>query len=178
MEPDVTLFPLWARGKYYEDFYEGQTLNHHWGRTVRSYDSALFSSLTMHYVPIYFNDEWASLNNRSRGLINPYFTFLLVLGMSVEDTSEGVDGAEGAFLGVREVEILNDVVDGDTITARTTVVAKRRSGSRPHAGIVTWSTVGTNQAGVDVLRFVRTNLTSCRPEKEPFARFNIEERLL
>lgn len=178
MKPAVNEFPLWARGRYFEDFFEGQQLDHHWGRTVSSYDSTLFSSLTMHYVPVYLNSEWAALNKRPRGLINPYFTFLLVLGMSVEDTSEGVDGAEGAFLGVKDVEILEDVVDGDTITSRTTVVAKRESRSRPHAGIVTWSTIGVNQEGLEVLRFERTNLTFRRPAQESFERFNIEERPL
>jgi itaconyl-CoA hydratase len=132
--------------------------------------------LTLHYVPLYLNAAWAEAHGRPGNLINPYLVFLLVLGMSVEDTSEGVDGAEGAFLGVKRVEHLADVVDGDTITARTTVVAKRSSGSRPHAGIVTWRTTGRNQRGIDVLRFERTNLISRRPEREPFQRFTLSRK--
>lgn len=156
-------FPLWAKGRYYEDFEEGQQFEHHWGRTLRAYDSTLFSSLTLHYVPIYMNNEWAQDQGRPKNLINPYLTFLLTLGMSVEDTSEGVDGSEGAFLGVKRVEFIKDVVDGDSITAYTTVISKRHSNSRPHAGIVAWRTTGKNQYGDDVLRFERTNLVSRRP---------------
>ena len=170
MSTSPSEFPLWAKGRYYDDFEEGQEFEHHWGRTLSWYDSTLFSSLTLHYVPLYLNSEWAAAHGRPRELINPYLIFLLVLGMSVEDTSEGVDGAEGAFLGVKQVEHLADVVAGDTITARTIVVSKRFSSSRPGAGIVTWRTTGSNQHGIDVLRFERTNLTSRRPEHEAFER--------
>lgn len=168
---DPTTFPLWAKGRYFEDFEVGQTFEHHWGRTVHAYDSTLFSSLFLHYSPLYFNEEWAAERDRPRGVINPYFVFLLTLGMSVEDTSEGVDGAPGAFLGVEAVEFLADVVDGDTVTSRTEVVATRESSSRPTQGIVTWSTTGRNQYGVDVLHYRRSNLISRRPDAEPFARY-------
>jgi len=163
MSTSITDFPLRTKGRYYEDFEVGQTLDHHWGRTLQHYDSMLYSSLTLSYAPIYQNREFARANGRPEDLINPYFIFLLVLGMSVEDTSEGVDGADGAFLGVKKVEFLADVRAGDTIVARTTVVAKRESNSRPSSGIVTWATHGVNQRGEKILAFERTNLVSRRP---------------
>jgi itaconyl-CoA hydratase len=156
-------FPLWSRGNYFENFEVGQTFDHHWGRTVHQYDSVLFNSLTLSYAPVYLNNEFAKDRIGTGCEINPYFIFLLVLGMSVEDTSEGVDGAEGAFLGVKEVQFLQPVTDGDTITAHTSVVATRVSGSRPNSGIVTWRTTGRNQHGQNVLQFERTNLVSRRP---------------
>lgn len=174
MTLELSDFPLWTKGRYYDDFETGQVFNHHWGRTLRAYDCTLFSSLTLNYTPIYHNSVWALSQQRPAELINPYFVFLLVLGMSVEDTSEGVDGAEGAFLGVKRVEFLSDVVDGDTITASTEVVSKRESASRPHGGIVTWRTKGINQRNEEVLRFERTNLTSKRPARESFKRFKTE----
>ncbi len=156
-------FPLWPKGRFYEEFEVGQRFEHHWGRTVERYDSTLFSSLTLHYVPLYVNTVFAERAGRVPDLINPYFVFLLVLGMSVEDTSEGVDGAEGAFLGVKSVAFRDDVRAGDTITSRTEVVALRTSESRPGSGIVTWSTAGVNQHGKVVLELERTNLVTRRP---------------
>lgn len=168
-------FPLWAKGRYFEDFEVGATFDHHWGRTLRSYDSVLFSSLLLHYVPVYLNDEWASELGRPKGLINPYLVFLTVLGMSVEDTSEGVDGAQGAFLGVGRVDFLAPVVDGDTITAHTEVIGVRDSESRPSQGIVSWRTAGRNQHGAEVLRYERSNLVSRRPRQEGFLRHRAVE---
>ncbi|GAA3929354.1 MaoC family dehydratase [Microbacterium soli] len=167
---DPTTFPLWPKGRYFDDFVVGEVIEHHWGRTLRTYDSTLFSSLLLHYSPLYFNDAWAAEHGCRADTINPYFVFLLVLGMSVEDTSEGVDGAAGAFLGVDSVEFLAPVVASDTVTCRTEVIGKRRSKSRPQQGIVSWRTTGVNQDAVEVLRFERSNLTSLRPELENFTR--------
>lgn len=153
-------FPLWKKGRFFEDFEVGQTFNHHWGRTVQAYDSIIFNSLTLSYAPLYNNDEYARLLGHSQSPINPYLIFLLVLGMSVEDTSEGVDGAEGAFLGVEYVRFGSMVFPDDTITSHTEVEGLRESASRPNGGIATWLTTGRNQRGEVVLEFKRTNLTA------------------
>lgn len=160
MDPAPKDFPLWTKGRYYEGFEVGQTFDHHWGRTLRDYDSVLFNSLTLSYAPIYNNDEYARNAGLPRSPINPYLVFLLVLGMSVEDTSEGVDGADGAFLGVERADFLAPVYPEDTITSHTEVVGLRTSRSRPQGGIATWRTIGRNQHGETVLELVRTNLVA------------------
>lgn len=157
-------FPLWTKGRYYDDFEIGQEFDHHWGRTIHGYDSVLFNSLTLSYAPAYNNDEFARALGNERAPINPYFIFLLVLGMSVEDTSEGVNGAEGAFLGVERVDFLAPVYAQDTITSHTTVLKLRVSESRPNGGIATWHTIGRNQRGECVLELVRTNLVVRKAE--------------
>ena len=48
------------------------------------------------------------------------------------------------------------VFAGDTIYARSEVLAKRESKSRPQMGIVTLHTVGYNQDGATVIEFKRT----------------------
>ena len=63
------------------------------------------------------------------------------VGLSVEDLSE----AGGPFLGVNEIRFLEPVYPGDTLSARSTVVDARESGSRPDFGIVTWETEASNQ---------------------------------
>jgi acyl dehydratase len=86
--------------------------------------------------------------------------FLTVFGMSVEDLSE----IGGAFLGVDKLMFHGQPVVGDTVTARSEVVAMRESRQRPNQGIVTWRTVGYDQNGEVVVQFERTNLISKRGE--------------
>ena len=64
--------------------------------------------------------------------------FLTVFGLSVEDLSE----AGGLFLGVDNLTFHRRVYPGATLIARSTVVDKRESASRPDSGIVTWHTEG------------------------------------
>jgi acyl dehydratase len=84
--------------------------------------------------------------------------FLTVFGMSVEDLSE----IGGAFLGVDRLTFYGRPVVGDTVTARSEVIAMRESQRRPHQGIVTWLTSGCDQNGELVVQFERTNLISKR----------------
>jgi acyl dehydratase len=88
--------------------------------------------------------------------------FTTVFGLSVEDLSE----AGGLFLGVDSLKFHRRVYPGDTLVARSTVVDKRESQSRPDHGIVTWHTEGflLEQSSADsgeqirVVDFRRSNL--------------------
>src|SRR6266403_1223233 len=91
-------------------------------------------------------------------VIDPLLVLCTVVGLSVEDLSE----AGGPFLGVEDVEFLRPVHPGDTITARSRVVSRRESESRPGFGIVTWETEGRNQRGEAVVSYRRTNLVAKR----------------
>ncbi len=147
---------LWRKGNRYEDFSIGQEFVHHWGRTINEGDNSLFSTLTLSYNPHYFNAEFAKAHGHPGVVVNPVLVFLTVFGLSVEDLSE----AGGFFLGVEDLEFLQPVYPGDTLTARSTVVDMRESDSRPESGIVTWHTLGFNQRGERVINFRRTNLVA------------------
>ena len=147
---------LRARGNRYEDFEPGRRFEHHWGRTVTASDNTMFSVLTLHYNPQYTNEAVARANGHPGVPLNPLLVFNTVFGLSVEDLSE----AGGPFLGVEEVEFARPVYPGDTLTARSTVVSRRQSDSRPSFGIVTWKTEGRNQRGEIVVSFRRTNLVA------------------
>ena len=90
--------------------------------------------------------------------MNPLRVFNTTFGMSVEDLSEG----GGPFLGVEQCKFLEPVYAGDTLTARSTVVARRESRGRIGMGIVTWHTEGFNQREEKVIEFNRTNLVRMR----------------
>jgi itaconyl-CoA hydratase len=126
------------KGHPYDDFEVGQVFSHHWGRTLNEGDNSLFTSLTLSFNPLYFNALYARAHGHPRTVINPMLVFLTVFGLSVEDLSE----AGGLFLGVDQLTFYRQVYPGDTVAARSTVVDKRQSQSRPGSGIVTWHTEG------------------------------------
>lgn len=145
---------LWEKGNQFEDFEVGQIFDHHWGRTINSGDNSLFSSMTLHFNPTYFNAEYAKAQGHDRIPVNPLLVFNTVLGLSVEDLSE----AGGPFVGVNDCVYHATVYEGDTITAKSTVIGKRTSNKFPNMGIVSWSTEGVNQKGALVIAFKRSNL--------------------
>jgi itaconyl-CoA hydratase len=75
-----------------------------------------------------------------------------VSGLSVSDISENAV----ANLGWDEVRLPNPVFVGDTLYAETTVLSKRKSESRPYAGIVNIETRGFKPDGTTVIEFKRT----------------------
>src|SRR3546814_5638955 len=88
--------------------------------------------------------------------------FAIVFGLSVEDLSE----RGGAFLGVDDLSFARPVHVGDTLTARSTVMALRESKSDRNYGIATWLTEGFNQHGERVIVFTRSNLVPRRGRSE------------
>jgi acyl dehydratase len=150
------------KGNHYEDFQIGQVFQHHWGRTINEGDNSLFSTLTLSYNPLYFNAEYAAAHGHPKIVVNPMLVFLTVFGLSVEDLSE----AGGLFLGVDDLTFHRPIYPGDTLVARSTVVDKRESGSRPDSGIVTWHTEGFDQRGERVIDFKRTNFVAKRGRRQ------------
>lgn len=148
----------WPKGNHFEDFTVGQRFVHHWGRTLGEADNTLFSSMTLHFNPLYFNREYALAHAHASVVINPMLVFLTVFGLSVEDLSE----AGGAFLGTDKLTFHRAVYPGDTLTACSEVIALRESASNPRAGIASWHTEGFNQRSERVIDFERTNMVHRR----------------
>lgn len=154
MLPDVLKSALlMKKGNRFEDFEVGQRFDHHWGRSLRASESALFATLTLNFNPAYFNREYARALGHPDTPVPAPFVFTLVLGLSVEDLSE----VGGAFLGVDDLVYGVPVYPDDTITATSQVMALRASSSNPQTGIATWLTEGFNQRGEKVIAFLRTN---------------------
>jgi len=146
------------KGNRFEDMTEGRVFEHHWGRTITSGDNAAFTTATLSFCPLYFNEPYARSLGHPRTPVNPLLVFNTVFGLSVEDLSEG----GGPFLGVDGCAFLAPVYVGDTLTARSTVKIARESKGQPAFGIVTWHTEGFNQHGDEVVEFHRTNLVRKR----------------
>ena len=154
---------LQRKGRYFEEFQPAASFTHHWGRTLNAGDNSLFTTLTLHFNPLYFNAEYARAHGHPDVVICPMLVFATVFGLSVEDLSE----IGGAFLGVEDLTFRRPVYPGDTLTAASFVLDKRLSSSRPDVGIVSWRTEGFNQKGERVIDFVRTNLIARQPSGGP-----------
>jgi acyl dehydratase len=134
-------------GLYFEEFHEGQVFEHALTRTVTEMDNVLFTTLTMNPQPLHLDAEFARTTEFGRPLVNSIFTLGLVIGISVGDTTLGTTVAN---LGMSDVRFPKPVFHGDTIRARTKVMAVRKSKSRSDAGIVEFEHVGLNQTGETV----------------------------
>src|SRR3546814_2193857 len=94
-------------------------------------DNIHFSLTTLQLNPLHFNREYARENGHADIVISAMLVFAIVFGLSVEDLSE----RGGAFLGVDDLSFARPVHVGDTLTARSTVMALRESKSDRNYGI-------------------------------------------
>src|SRR6185503_8701840 len=104
--------------------------------------------------------EAAKASEFGRILVNGTFTFALMIGLSVADTTVGTLVAN---LGYDKVVMPKPVFIGDTLRAVTEVVELRVSKSRPAAGIATFRHELINQRGEVVCQCLRTALMKRAP---------------
>ena len=112
---------LVPKGNRYEDFEPGRVFKHHWGRTITESESTLFSTLTLHFNPHYFNAAYARAHGHPGIVANPLLVFTTVFGLTVEDLSEG----GGPFLGVNQLTYHQPVYPGDSLRAESVVLDRR-----------------------------------------------------
>ena len=146
-------------GKFFDDWSIGDTLTHEIGRTVTETDNLLFSTMTHNPQPLHLDAEAASASEFGQILVNGTFTFSLMIGLSVGDTTLGTLIAN---LGYDVLKMPKPVFIGDTLRARSEVIEKRASKSRPGAGIVTFKHELTNQRGEVVCECLRSALIAGR----------------
>jgi len=149
--PDETAAPPNNEGMCFEDFEIGKIYAHRLGRTMIEADNTWFSLLTLGINQIHFNDHYSSQTPFGKSIIASPFTLAVVTGISACEFGQNTV----ANLGWSEVELPRPVVVGDTIYARSKVLNKRESASRPYAGIVEVQTEGFTQNGDIVLTFRR-----------------------
>jgi acyl dehydratase len=142
-------------GRFYEDWTVGDHLEHEIRRTVTETDNLLITTLTHNVQPLHLDAESAAKSEFGQILVNGIFTFGLMVGVSVSDTTLGVLVAN---LGYDQLVMPKPVFIGDTLRGETTVTSLKESRSRPDAGIVTFAHRMLNQRGDIVCRCLRTAL--------------------
>lgn len=156
------------KGRFYEDFENGDVYEHPLGRTITTADNIWFTLLTQNTAPLHFDHHYASQTEFGKPLVNSCLTLALVTGQSVTDISQNVM----ANLGWDEVRLPSPVFEGDTIYSRSEVLEKRESKSRPNVGVVTVRSTGFNQQGEEVISFRRTLLVYRRGKAPAIVRLN------
>ncbi len=148
-------------GRYFDEWQAGDRVSHAIRRTVTETDNVLFSTLTHNPQPLHLDLEAAKASEFGQILVNSCFTFSLVVGVSVADTTLGTLIAN---LGFDEVKFPKPVFYGDTLRFESECIAVRKSSSRPTAGIVTWEHRATNQRDEIVCTMKRSALLHKKPQ--------------
>src|SRR5713101_3572755 len=92
-------------GLYFEQFSVGQTFVHEIRRTVTDMDNILFSSLTYNPAAIHIDHEYAKSTEFGKPLMNSIFTLGLIVGLSVQDPTQGIVTFEHRGFNQRDEEI-------------------------------------------------------------------------
>ena len=130
-------------GKYFDEWAIGDTLTHDIRRTVTETDNLLFTTMTHNPQPLHLDIEAAKASEFGQILVNGTFTFSLMVGLSVGDTT---------------LVMPKPVFIGDTLRAESEVIGLKESKSRPNAGIVTFLHRAINQQGEIVCQCERSAL--------------------
>jgi acyl dehydratase len=147
-------------GLYFEDFEVGQEFKHALSRTVTEMDNTLFSLLTLNPQPLHIDAHFAAQTEFGQRIFNSLYTLGILIGMTVYDTTLGTTVAN---LGMSEVTFPKPVFHGDTLRARTVVLSKRESRSRPDTGLVEFQHTALKQNDEVVATCKRMALMRKRP---------------
>ena len=148
-------------GRFFEEWQVGDSVDHAITRTVTETDNVLVSALTHNPQPMHLDHEVAAASEFGKPLVNSIYTFGLMVGVSVTDTTLGTLVAN---LGFDKVVFPNPVFFGDTLRSESECLAVRESKSRPNAGVVTWAHRSFNQRGELVCECTRTALLLKKPK--------------
>ena len=142
-------------GRFFDAWTVGDRIVHDIRRTVTETDNLLFSTMTHNPQPLHLDAEAAKASEFGQILVNGTFTFALMVGLSVGETTLGTLVAN---LGYDKLVHPKPVFIGDTMRAETEVVELKESRSRPNAGIVTFAHRLINQRDEIVCQCLRSAL--------------------
>lgn len=138
-------------GHYFEEFEIGHVIKHCQSKTIFESDNNLFSLITMNHHPLHINADYCKNEQHGKILVPGTLVFCLAVHLTVMDIS----GQAIANLGYEQIEHLAPTFINDTIYSRTLILEKTASQSKNDRGIVYVETTGSNQNGVDIIRFRR-----------------------
>jgi acyl dehydratase len=148
-------------GRYFDQWTVGEQISHEIRRKVTETDNLLFSVMTHNPQPLHIDAEAARASEFGQILVNGTFTFALMVGLSVGDTTLGTLVAN---LGYDKLLMPSPVFIGDTLRAETDVAELRESRSRPEAGIVTFAHRMLNQRDQIACECLRSALVKKAPK--------------
>ncbi len=147
-------------GRWFDEWAIGDRIDHPIRRTVTETDNLLLSALTHNPQPLHLDAEYAAGTEFGRIVVNGTFTFALMVGISVGETTLGTLVAN---LGYDKLVMPKPVFIGDTLRVASEVVELRGSKSRPDAGVVTFTHSAINQRDEVVCSCLRMALVRKKP---------------
>jgi acyl dehydratase len=147
-------------GRFFDEWQVGDVIAHAVTRTVTETDNVLVSALTHNPQPMHLDHEVAAQSEFGKPLVNSIYTFGLMVGVSVSDTTLGTLVAN---LGYDRLVFPAPVFVGDTLRSESECIEVRESKSRPNAGIVTWEHRSFNQRNELVCKCSRSALLLKKP---------------
>ncbi|GAB5458516.1 MAG: MaoC family dehydratase [Henriciella sp.] len=149
-------------GNYFEDFYVGMELRHATPLTLSEGDTSLYRALTGSRFALYSAKTIAEANGFNGLPLDPLLAFHTVFGKTVPDISLNAV----ANLGYAEGRFSEAVYPGDTLSAVSDVIGVKQN-SNGKTGVVYVRTRGLNQAGREVLSYVRWVMVNKRDAANP-----------
>ncbi len=147
-------------GRWFDEWQIGDRIEHPIRRTVTETDNLLFSTMTHNPQPLHLDIEAAKASEFGQILVNGTFTFSLMIGISVAETTLGVLVAN---LGYDKLVMPKPVFLGDTLRIETEVTELKPSKSRPGSGVVTFAHRAINQRDEVVCSCLRMALIKGSP---------------
>ncbi len=147
-------------GRWFDEWNVGDRIDHPIRRTVTETDNLLLTALTHNPQPLHLDAEYAAGTEFGRIVVNGTFTFALMVGISVGETTLGTLVAN---LGYEHLVMPKPVFIGDTLRVFSEVTELRASKSRPDAGVVTFRHEAINQREEIVCSCLRLALLRKRP---------------
>ncbi len=147
-------------GRYFDEWKVGDRIEHALRRTVTEADNLMTCALTHNPQPLHLDKEYAEASEFGQIIVNGVFTFGLMVGVSVGETTLGTLVAN---LGYDKLVMPKPVFIGDTLRCETQVAELRESRSRPNAGIVTFKHQMLNQRDEVVCECLRMALIQRKP---------------
>src|SRR3569833_2036295 len=142
-------------GRKFGEWKVGDRIDHALRHTVTAEENRALTLMTHNPQPLHLDEAYAATTEFGQIVVNGLFTFALMVGVSVEDTTLGTLVAN---LGYDKETMPKPVFVGDTLRTETEVTDLRESRSRPNAGIVTFRHRCFNQRDELVCEGYRTAL--------------------
>ncbi len=148
-----------SAGNYFEDFRLGQKIIHATPRTLTTGDTALYQALYGSRFVLQSSEKLARSIGLPHAPVDRLLVFHTVFGKTVADISL----TAVANLGYAEGVFRNAVYPGSTVSAVSEIIGLKENSDRK-SGVVYVRTLGFNEAGQDILSYVRWSMVRKRDE--------------
>ena len=142
-------------GRTFEQWKVGDRIAHDLRHSVTQEENRLLTIMTHNPQPLHLDADYAATTEFGQIVVNGLFTFALMVGISVTDTTLDTLIAN---LGYDKVTMPKPVFIGDRLRVETEVMELRESKSRPNAGIVIFRHRAFNQRDEIVCEAYRSAL--------------------